>query len=115
MVNLVRERECFVGLSSLLVYALRTLVSGISTSFCIASDACSGLFSIFNLQNCLFLLQSKAVEENQGGANPDEIDIDEDEDEDGEGQEEAEAVQVGSVEKMDVPDKVFGSLKKNDE
>jgi hypothetical protein len=53
------------------------------------------------------------VEESQGGANPDEIDIDEDE-EDEEGEGEVEAVQVGSVEKMDVPDKVFGGLKKND-
>jgi hypothetical protein len=53
------------------------------------------------------------VEESEGGANPDEIDIDEDE-EDEEGEGEVEAVQVGSVEKMDVPDKVFGGLKKND-
>jgi hypothetical protein len=53
------------------------------------------------------------VEESQGGANPDEIDIDEDEEEE-EGEGEVEAVQVGSVEKMDVPDKVFGGLKKND-
>ncbi len=52
------------------------------------------------------------MEESQGGANPDEIDIDEEEDEEGGG--EAEAVHVGSVEKMDVPDKVFGGLKKND-
>ncbi len=55
------------------------------------------------------------MEESQGGANPDEIDIDEDEEEeDEEGEGEVEAVQVGSVEKMDVPDKVFGGLKKND-
>ncbi len=53
------------------------------------------------------------MEESQGGANPDEIDIDEDE-EDEEGEGEVEAVQVGGVEKMDVPDKVFGGLKKND-
>ncbi len=53
------------------------------------------------------------MEESEGGANPDEIDIDEDE-EDEEGEGEVEAVQVGSVEKMDVPDKVFGGLKKND-
>ncbi len=53
------------------------------------------------------------MEESQGGANPDEIDIDEDEEEE-EGEGEVEAVQVGSVEKMDVPDKVFGGLKKND-
>ena len=60
-------------------------------------------------------LQSKAVEETQGGANPDEIDIDEDDDDEEEaGEEEVEAVQVGSLEKMDVPDKVFGGLKKND-
>ena len=54
------------------------------------------------------------MEESQGGANPDEIDIDEDEEEDEEGEGEVEAVQVGSLEKMDVPDKVFGGLKKND-
>jgi hypothetical protein len=54
------------------------------------------------------------VEESQGGANPDEIDIDEDEEDEEEGEGEVEAVQVGSLEKMDVPDKVFGGLKKND-
>lgn len=57
------------------------------------------------------------MEESQSGANPDEIDIDEDEEEEeeeGEGEGEVEAVQVGSLEKMDVPDKVFGGLKKSD-
>ncbi len=54
------------------------------------------------------------MEESQGGANPDEIDIDEDEEDEEEGEGEVEAVQVGSLEKMDVPDKVFGGLKKND-
>jgi hypothetical protein len=59
------------------------------------------------------------VEETQSGANPDEIDIDDDDDDEeeedeGEGGEEVEAVQVGTVEKMDVPDKVFGGLKKSD-
>jgi hypothetical protein len=57
------------------------------------------------------------VEETQSGANPDEIDIDDDDDDEedeGDGGEEVEAVQVGTVEKMDVPDKVFGGLKKSD-
>merc|ERR1712210_15838 len=60
--------------------------------------------------------QSKAVQEMQSADNPDEIDISEDEDEeeeeggdDGEPPKKKEKV---AVEEMDVPDKVFGGLKK---
>jgi len=59
--------------------------------------------------------QSKAVEEMKAAENPDEIDISEDEDEDAEeteGGEEAPKV-VADLEEMDVPDKVFGGLKKD--
>ena len=62
--------------------------------------------------------QSKAVEESETAVNPDEINIDSDDsDDDGEGgdeEEAGEAVAVGNLEKMDIPDKVFGGLKKND-
>jgi len=60
--------------------------------------------------------QSKAVEESETSANPDEINIDSDDDDVGEGDEEeaGEAVAVGNLEKMDIPDKVFGGLKKDD-
>merc|ERR1740128_808332 len=63
-------------------------------------------------QNIMFVrgeTQSKAVDESQTAANPDEIDIDSDEEE--EGEEETEDRPVGGLEKMDVPDKVFGGLK----
>merc|ERR1719474_1634562 len=57
--------------------------------------------------------QSKAVEDMVTSENPDEIDISEDEDdEDDEGKEE---VQIANIEEMDVPDKVFGGLKKDSE
>merc|ERR1719206_1510241 len=60
--------------------------------------------------------QSKAVEDMVTSENPDEIDISEDEDEDeGEGTEEKEEVQIAYIEEMDVPDKVFGGLKKDSE
>merc|ERR1719347_1292831 len=60
--------------------------------------------------------QSKAVEDMVTSENPDEIDISEDEDEDeGEGTEEKEEVQIANIEEMDVPDKVFGGLKKDSE
>ena len=61
--------------------------------------------------------QSKAVNEMASAENPDEIDIsdEEDEPEDGEngGEEAGSAKRVSNVEKMDVPDAVFGGLKKN--
>merc|ERR1719347_1821134 len=56
--------------------------------------------------------QSKAVEEMVTAENPDEIDISEDEDDEDEGEEKAE-VQIANIEEMDVPDKVFGGLKKD--
>merc|ERR1711936_152701 len=60
--------------------------------------------------------QSKAVEDMVTFENPDEIDISEDEDdEDDEGKEEKEEVQIANIEEMDVPDKVFGGLKKDSE
>jgi len=59
--------------------------------------------------------QSKAVEDMVTSENPDEIDISEDEDdEEDEGKEEKE-VQIANIEEMDVPDKVFGGLKKDSE
>jgi len=62
--------------------------------------------------------QSKAVEDMVTADNPDEIDISEEEDdeEEGEGAEEKEdEVQIANIEEMDVPDKVFGGLKKDTE
>merc|ERR1719232_2160029 len=56
--------------------------------------------------------QSKAGEDMVTAENPDEIDISEDEDDDEEG-EEKEEVQIANIEEMDVPDKVFGGLKKD--
>merc|ERR1719495_3005540 len=61
--------------------------------------------------------QSKAVQEMQSTENPDEIDISEDEDEDeevegGEDGEPPKKKEKVAVEEMDVPDKVFGGLKK---
>jgi pre-mRNA-splicing factor SYF1 len=58
--------------------------------------------------------QSKAVEEMVTADNPDEIDISEDEDdEEGTEEKEEEEVQIANIEEMDVPDKVFGGLKKD--
>jgi len=72
-------------------------------------------------QNIMFVrgeTQSKAVEESQTSANPDEIDIESDEEEDDEAEgdsvDQSEQPVIGGVEKMDVPDKVFGGLKKAD-
>jgi len=68
-------------------------------------------------QNIMFVrgeTQSKAVEESETNVNPDEIDIDSDDDEDGEGEDEQSVQVVGKLEKMDVPDKVFGGLIKNE-
>ena len=56
--------------------------------------------------------QSKAVNEMATAENPDEIDISEDEEEEEEAEETA-VKKVANVEEMDVPDAVFGSLKKN--
>merc|ERR1719481_8716 len=56
--------------------------------------------------------QSKAVEDMVTAENPDEIDISEDEDDEDEA-EEKEEVQIANIEEMDVPDKVFGGLKKD--
>merc|ERR1719347_2284604 len=56
--------------------------------------------------------QSKAVQEMQSAENPDEIYISDDEDDEDEGEEKAE-VQIANIEEMDVPDKVFGGLKKD--
>ena len=56
--------------------------------------------------------QSKAVNEMATAENPDEIDISEDEEE-AEEAEETAVKKVDNVEEMDVPDAVFGSLKKN--
>ena len=58
--------------------------------------------------------QSKAVQEMEAGDNPDEIDISEDEEEEGEedGSGEPPKKKMKDVEEMDVPDKVFGGLKK---
>merc|ERR1711874_696034 len=60
--------------------------------------------------------QSKAVQESVTATNPDEIDIDDDDDEeeDEEEEEEGDTKKAGEVEEMDVPDKVFGGLKKDD-
>ena len=57
--------------------------------------------------------QSKAVNEMATAENPDEIDISEDEEEEAEEAEETAVKKVANVEEMDVPDAVFGSLKKN--
>ena len=57
--------------------------------------------------------QSKAVNEMASAENPDEIDISEDEEENEEVVEEAGAKKVSNVEEMDVPDAVFGGLKKS--
>ena len=59
--------------------------------------------------------QSKAVQEAVTADNPDEIDIsdEEDDDEQTEAGEETSA-KVRNVEEMDVPDAVFGGLKKSD-
>jgi len=58
--------------------------------------------------------QSKAVQDMQAADNPDEIDIseDEEEEEEAEGDGEPPKKKMKDVEKMDIPDKVFGSLKK---
>lgn len=60
--------------------------------------------------------QSKAVQDMQSADNPDEIDISEDEDEEeeegGEDGEPPKKKEKVAVEEMDVPDKVFGGLKK---
>merc|ERR1719187_82978 len=63
--------------------------------------------------------QSQAVQESVTAANPDEIDIDDDDDDDDDeddNEEESSNTRkaAGEVEEMDVPDKVFGSLKKDD-
>ena len=57
--------------------------------------------------------QSKAVNEMASAENPDEIDISEDEEDNEEVVEEAGAKKVSNVEEMDVPDAVFGGLKKS--
>ena len=62
--------------------------------------------------------QSQAVNDSATAENPDEIDIsDEDEDDDAEPNdaEETAPKKVSNVEEMDVPDAVFGGLKKPDE
>merc|ERR1719431_311476 len=62
--------------------------------------------------------QSKAVNEMASAENPDEIDISEDEEdteEAGEVGEETATKKVSNVEEMDVPDAVFGGLKKGGE
>ena len=65
--------------------------------------------------NILFVrgeTQSKAVEDMVTADNPDEIDISEDEDEEEEAMEPEKEKRIVNVEEMDVPDKVFGGLKK---
>ena len=57
--------------------------------------------------------QSKAVNEMASAENPDEIDISEEEEDSEEVVEEAGAKKVSNVEEMDVPDAVFGGLKKS--
>ena len=60
--------------------------------------------------------QSKAVNEMASAENPDEIDISEDEEDNedaGEVGEETATKKVSNVEEMDVPDAVFGGLKKS--
>ena len=59
--------------------------------------------------------QSKAVNEMATAENPDEIDISEDEEDAEEAVEETGAKKVSNVEEMDVPDAVFGGLKKSDD
>ena len=63
--------------------------------------------------------QSQAVHDSATAENPDEIDIsDEDEDDDDavpNGAEETAPKKVSNVEEMDVPEAVFGGLKKSDE
>merc|ERR1719471_827789 len=56
--------------------------------------------------------QSKAVNEMVSAENPDEIDISDEDEEEEEG---APVNKVSNVEEMDVPEAVFGSLKKNNE
>ena len=56
--------------------------------------------------------QSKAVNEMVSAENPDEIDISDEDEEEEEG---APVKKVSNVEEMDVPEAVFGSLKKNNE
>jgi len=60
--------------------------------------------------------QSKAVEEMKVAENPDEINIDEDSEDEEEEQEEdgkTKSKDVTDLEEMDVPDKVFGGLKRD--
>ena len=60
--------------------------------------------------------QSKAVNEMASAENPDEIDISEDEEDNeeaGEVGKETATKKVSNVEEMDVPDAVFGGLKKS--
>ena len=59
--------------------------------------------------------QSKAVNEMATAENPDEIDISEDEEDTEKAVEETGAKKVSNVEEMDVPDAVFGGLKKSDD
>ena len=60
--------------------------------------------------------QSKAVNESATAENPDEIDISDDDEEEEANDEAAESApkRVSNVEEMDVPDAVFGGLKKSD-
>ena len=60
--------------------------------------------------------QSKAVQEMVPADNPDEIDISDEDDDDEDQTETGEetSAKVRNVEEMDVPDAVFGGLKKSD-
>ena len=60
--------------------------------------------------------QSKAVNESATAENPDEIDISDDDEEEEANDDAAESApkRVSNVEEMDVPDAVFGGLKKSD-
>merc|ERR1711915_968689 len=74
------------------------------------SDVKSG--GINQSSNIMFVrgeTQSKAVEEMVSAENPDEIDISEEE------EDEEKDAQIANIEEMDVPDKVFGGLKKDSE
>ena len=60
--------------------------------------------------------QSKAVNESATAENPDEIDISDDEDEEtNDDAADSAPKRVSNVEELDVPDAVFGGLKKSDE
>jgi len=82
------------------------------------SDVKNGGGTGSNQSNIMFVrgeTQSKAVQEMVSAENPDEIDISEDDDDDEEMDIKEKEPTISQIEEMDVPDKVFGGLKKDND